>query len=244
MILMTRQAAQNFAPEELLEQFPNSPLREVSFEVRFAPRLRISSEIWKLQDALASEYPSVGTETNLTPTGLIQGHFFQTVDSENRVLASQNNFGLIKKRYPGFEAFLHEALAFTNRFCQIYGIDTLTRVGLRYSNQFLLPGGDRVRLSEWVNTFVDLGRVDLSTTAQFVVEMRSGFDDHGVTTRTALLTEPAVAYVLDVDCYVERNCAPTELARLLPTFHESAKRIFLEHMKPALKDEFRRRTQP
>jgi uncharacterized protein (TIGR04255 family) len=238
---MTSLAAQRFAPEELAEQFPNAPLREASFEVRFAPRLRITSEIWRMQDALAPEYPTFGTEPTLTPTGLVQGHYFQTQDGENKVVASQSNFGLIKKRYPGFSKFLEEALSYTNRFCAIYEIPAFTRVGMRYNNQFLLPGADRMRIAQWVNPFLDLTRVDLAKTTQFAVELRSAFDDHGVTARTALLNDPASAYVLDVDCYVERQCALSELASLLPKFHDTAKKIFLEHMKPALKDEFRRR---
>lgn len=238
---MTPQATQQFAPEELAEQFPNAPLREVSYEVRFAPKLRITSEIWRMQEALAPQYPVVGTEPNLTVTGLVQGHFFQTQDGENRVIISQSNFGLIKKRYPGFTEFLEEALSFTNRFCTIYEITSLTRVGLRYNNQFLLPGGDRTRIAHWVNPFLDLARVDLARTPQFAVELRSAFDHHGVTARTALLDDPAVAYVLDVDCYYDRPCLPTEVTGLLPKFHDAAKRIFLEHMKPVLKDEFRRR---
>lgn len=238
---MTPQAAQQLTPDELAEHFPNAPLREVSYEVRFAPKLRIISEIWRMQEALAPQYPALGTEPTLTHTGLTHTHFFQTADGENRVVISQSNFGLIKKRYPGFTEFLEEALAFTNRFCTIYEIPALTRVGLRYNNQFLLPGGDRNKLSEWVNPFLNLAAVDLARTQQFVVELRSASDEHGVTARTALLNDPAASYVLDVDCFVERSCLPAEVPSLLPKFHDTAKRIFLEHMKPVLKAEFRRR---
>lgn len=238
---MTPQTAQRFAPEELAEQFPNAPLQEVSFEVRFAPKLRIASEIWRMQEALASEYPQVGTEPSLTAAGLVQAHMFHNADGHNRVMVSQSNFALLKRRYPGFSAFLQEALAFTNRFCSIFGIDSFTRAGLRYSNQFLLPGGDRAKLSQWVSPFLDLSRVNLATTPQFIVELRSECNDHGVTARSALLSEPAPAYVLDTDCYAERHILPGELVSLLPKFHDSAKGIFLDHIKPVLKEEFRRK---
>jgi uncharacterized protein (TIGR04255 family) len=240
---MSTEARQQVAQEELAEQFANAPLREVSCEIRFDPKLRIGSEIWRLQEALSSVYPTVGTEPTLTSVGLVQGHFFLSTDGENRIVASQTNFGLIQKRYSGFDRFLGEVVSRCKHFCSLYDISSLTRVGLRYNNQFLLPDGDRVRLAQWVNPFLDLARIDLASTHQFVVELRSIVGDHGFTARTALLNDPAPAYVLDFDCYVERLSSPDEIEILLPKFHDRAKRAFLEHIKPALKDEFRRRPQ-
>lgn len=239
---MTSEALKHFAHEELTEQFANAPLREVSFEIRFDPKLRVGSEIWRLQEAIASKYPVLGSEPALMGVfGLVQANFFTTTDGENRIIASQNNFGIIHKRYAGFDQFKMEALTCSKQFCSLYDIHSLTRVGLRYNNQFLIPGGDRLRLADWVNPFVDLSRIDLTSTYQFVVEMRGTVDSHGFTCRAAMLNDPAPAYVLDLDCYVERPCSPDEIEQLLPMFHDRAKRAFLDHIKPVLKDEFRRR---
>jgi uncharacterized protein (TIGR04255 family) len=243
MKMIPAEARQQFAPEELAEQFPNAPLQEVSSEARFVPKLRIPSEIWKLQENLASAYPSFGQENTVTPTGLALTHYFSTSDGQNKILASQSNFALIARQYPGFSAFLDEVVQRTQSFCSIYEISSFIRLGLRYTNQFLLPGSDRTHLQDFVNPFVNFNRIDLASTTQFVVDIRSSVADHKITTRTALLDDPAPAYVLDIDCYADSPSRVSDVRTMLSKFHESAKTVFLEHITPTLKKEFRRKVK-
>jgi hypothetical protein len=53
-------ATRKFTNEELGEVFPANPIREVDFEIRFTPRLRIQAEMWRFQEGVMSEYPDVG----------------------------------------------------------------------------------------------------------------------------------------------------------------------------------------
>lgn len=238
---MQHEGNQQFAPEQFSEEFPNAPLVEVSYEMRFAPKLRVMAEIWKLQENLTSIYPEFGTENTIVGNGLLTSHYFKTPDGENKVVASQSNFALILKRYPGFNHFLEEAVTRTEHFCSVFEIGQLLRVGLRYNNQFLLPRGDQLALKDFVNTFVDLNRIDLANTSQFILLLRCALQDHDMTIRTAFISDPTPSYVLDLDCYTERACSPSELRGLLTNFHNSAKKVFLQHITPTLKDEFRRR---
>src|SRR6266536_3101778 len=57
-----------FSAEELAENFPNAPLSEASYEIRFDPKLRIPSEIWKVQEMVGSECPNFSME-NLVAIG-------------------------------------------------------------------------------------------------------------------------------------------------------------------------------
>src|SRR5262249_26582582 len=153
---------------------------------------------------------------------------------------SQQNLGIIVTSYPGFAEFNRKIVAWTQSFCEMYGIENVSRTGLRYVNNIVLPR--QARLSEYVNPFVDLNRFSLDTkNSQFVCEIRSAMSGHDLTIRTALIKEPIPSYMLDIDCYNERPVKPAEIVGLLTRFHESAKITFLEHIQLPLKDEFRRR---
>src|SRR5690242_1303251 len=58
-----------FTERELGEVFPANPIREVDFEIRFTPRLRVQAEMWRFQENLVAEYPEVGLESALLPSG-------------------------------------------------------------------------------------------------------------------------------------------------------------------------------
>lgn len=232
-----------FSPEELAENFPNAPLREASYEIRFPPRLRITQEIWRIQEQLGDEYPNFGTE-NVVGIGanLMTTHVFAAADNSRQIKVSQQNLAIIMTVYPGFAAFLRDVIGKTHKFCEMFSIEGLIRVGLRYTNNVLLPGGNRLQLGEYVNPLLDLSRISLRETNQFACEVRSVLADHSVTVRTALFSDPAAVYVLDIDTYVERSCKPSELEGLLSKFHGCAKMTFLDHIKPSLKAVFRGKT--
>jgi hypothetical protein len=55
-------------PKEALDEvFPRPAIREVVFEIRFAPRLRVNVDLWRIQDLVLDAYPTVGTESLLQP---------------------------------------------------------------------------------------------------------------------------------------------------------------------------------
>ncbi len=60
-------ATRKFTNEELGEVFPANPIREVDFEIRFAPRLRVQAEMWRFQESVVTEYPDVALESALLP---------------------------------------------------------------------------------------------------------------------------------------------------------------------------------
>ncbi len=60
-------ATRSFTKFEIDEEFPANPIREVDFEIRFTPRLRVPPELWRFQEDLEAEYPDVGLETASAP---------------------------------------------------------------------------------------------------------------------------------------------------------------------------------
>src|SRR5258706_1593333 len=93
-------AEKEFTADELGEIFPNSPLREVAFEIRFPPRLRVPAEIWRLQDQLVHKYPEVGKETTIQAAGAVTDVAVFQNPAENRLIkVSQQNFVIAFTRY-------------------------------------------------------------------------------------------------------------------------------------------------
>jgi|HubBroStandDraft_1064217.scaffolds.fasta_scaffold220508_2 uncharacterized protein (TIGR04255 family) len=232
-----------FSAEDLAENFPNAPLSEASYEIRFDPKLRIPAEVWKLQEQVGAACPNFSVENMLALGGTLMPSFtFASKDRTTIVRVSQQNLGIIMTSYPGFAEFHRKVVEWTGSFCTMYGVESIARTGLRYVNNIVLPR--QAPLSEYVNPFVDLTRFSSDTkNSQFVCEIRSAISDHDLMVRTALIKEPIPSYMLDIDCYVERPAKPGDIAGLLTRFHESAKVTFLEHIRPSLKAEFRRRTK-
>src|SRR6267142_1643371 len=116
---------------DLNEVFPNPPIREVAFEIRFAPRLRINADIWQLQDRLVESYPNVSTESITQPTGLININVFQSPDTGRLIKISQQNCVVAFTRYARFEDFKEEVTQRIGMLCETFNITSFTRVGLR-----------------------------------------------------------------------------------------------------------------
>jgi uncharacterized protein (TIGR04255 family) len=220
-----------FTPEELKEVFQNSPLREVAFEVRFPPRLRVPAEIWRLQDKLVQKYPEVGRETSIQANGAVTDVAVFQNPAESRVIkVSHQNFVIAFTRYVRFEEFKAEVLNETELFCSIFDIDLFSRIGLRYVNQITLPSTEPASLIAYLRPLVSFNSFAVEMVDQFALELRTHYRDHSATIRTALLPGLLRTYVLDIDCHTSVLTPAQECPMLLDRFHDSAQRVFLDHI--------------
>lgn len=227
----------SFTPEELEEVFPRPPLREVVFEVRFSPRLRVPAEIWKLQDQLVSSYPAVNKEPAIQANGTVTDVAVFQSPAESRVVkVSYQSFLVAFSRYTKFEDFREELKKRTDQFCSIFGIDAFTRVGLRYVNEISVPSQDPFSLLTYVRPYVNFERFPLGLVDQFAVELLSHYRDHLVTLRSALLPGLLRTYVLDIDCHTGASISVQEYTARVNQFHDSAQRLFLDHITDEFKE--------
>ncbi len=230
-------ASRIFTTEELAEVFPRPPLREVAFEVRFPPRLRVQAEIWRLQDQLVSKYPHVGKESALQPNGTILDVSVFGSPSESHVIKiTTQNFLIAFTRYTRFEDFKDEVAKRTEQFASIFGIETLSRIGLRYVNEIMFPSAEPFALLKYVRPILSFDRFPVSLVEQFAVELRSHYKAHLVTVRTALLPGVLQTYVLDIDCHITTPTPAREYLAMLDDFHDSGQRIFLDHITEDYKE--------
>jgi uncharacterized protein (TIGR04255 family) len=231
---------------ELDEIFPRPLIREVACEIRFAPRLRVNPEVWRIQDKLADDYPQLDQESVALAEGrLLQSYVFTNTTTNRIVKLSQENFAIIFNSYSSFEAFKEEALRRIRDFSELFEIQSFLRVGLRYVNHLDLPAENGIaKLQTLVNAPVDYDRFEASRIEQFLTEFRLRAKYHRLTVRGFLLQVPGdppmLKYLLDLDCYTTSPARPDNLSGLLDEFHTEIQAQFLEHIREECKQEMRK----
>jgi len=234
-----------FTNEQLEEVFPNPAVREVAFEIRFPPRLRVNAELWRFQDHLAEEYPNPDSEAVLMPPSAapINVSVFQSPATGRTVKVSQQNFVLAFTRYTCFEDFKAEVLAKTRVFCETFEVKSLTRVGLRYVNEIILPTGeDRASMLRFVRPIIDFSRVGIESVEEFFTQIRIRHRNHMVLLRSVTLPDSERrnrAYVLDIDCHSQGALPFGSLESVLDEYHDTAQRYFLDHITEEFKNKMR-----
>lgn len=233
-----------FSQEALEEVFPRPGIREVAFEIRFATRLRVNAELWKLQDQLVDEYPTTTTESIVQPgIGVLNLSVFQNPTAGRVIKVSQENFVIAFTNYTRFEDFKAEVINKTGRFCATFEVSSLTRAGLRYVNNIMLPApGETSSLLQFVRPLIDCERLELTGVDQFITEVRMRYAGHMVTLRSVLL--PTLEgrrriYVLDIDCYDEGQTPAKAVEEILDKYHDTAQRFFLDHITEEYKNVMR-----
>jgi uncharacterized protein (TIGR04255 family) len=221
----------SFTADELEEVFPANPIREVDFEIRFTPRLRIQAEMWRFQERIMTEYPDAGLESAILPNAAtLSVTVFQNQAKARLIKVSPQNMALAFSAYANFEEFKEEVLRRSGEFCEIFGVTSLTRVGLRYVNEIPLPTQEAESMSKYVRPLVAFERIPLETVQQFALQISATAHDHMVLLRTAMIAGPIRTYILDIDAYTELVKPASEINSLLDQFHETAQRVFLDHV--------------
>jgi uncharacterized protein (TIGR04255 family) len=230
---------------DLAEIFPRPAVKEVAFEVRFAPRFRIKEQMWRYQDIIANDYPVVSHENMLQSDGrVVVAYVFTNPTVGSVIKISESNFAVAVTKYATYENFKAEALARTNAFCRTFELRGFSRVGLRYINHIELAATEPFSLLErYVNVPLRFDRFDKSTITQLLSEFCMRFEAHQMTVRGALLQVPSpvntYVYVLDLDCYSEGNAegyTEHSLEAKSDAFHNAIQVQFLQHVT----DEYKR----
>jgi len=235
-------AIRKFTDNELGEVFPANPIREVDFEIRFNPRLRVQAEMWRFQERVVAEYPDVGLESALLPNGAtLNVTVFQNLRKARLIKVSPQNMAIAFSAYANFEEFKEEVLRRGTEFSEIFDVSSLTRVGLRYVNEIPLPTQQAESMTKYVNPLVDFGRIPLGSVQQFALQLSAQLGDHMIQVRTAMLAGPIRTYVLDIDAYTETVKSAAEIGGLLDQFHDTAQKVFLDHVTSDFKQVMRAR---
>jgi uncharacterized protein (TIGR04255 family) len=117
------------------EVYPNQPLIEVVFEIRFPGEPAVECQRDRFFSLIRDRYPKVfvpklkaGQAPSLSP------YHFRQQDEQASILTAINRVAYTTKRYPGFAEFKVEALRVTRLFAETFNLNRLHRIGLRYVN--------------------------------------------------------------------------------------------------------------
>jgi len=115
--------------------YPNQPLVDVVFEIRFPGEVRVECERHLFWEKIRDDYKKVlvPQKSGDTPLALMP-YKFRREDDSMTVMVCLNSFALSAARYPGYQEFSKEILRVYDLFGQTFDVDELTRVGWRYIN--------------------------------------------------------------------------------------------------------------
>jgi uncharacterized protein (TIGR04255 family) len=120
---------------EYKDIYPNSPLVEVVFEIRFPgePRVECNRDIF--YEKIRGDFPNVlvpSVKTGEFPA--LEPYRFESEDKLVGMMVAINKFAYYVRKYPGYSQFSKEVLKWGKEFVNIYRISNLNRSGLRCIN--------------------------------------------------------------------------------------------------------------
>lgn len=212
--------------------YPNSPLAEVVFELRFPGELAVECRRDEYYATIRGDFPYVwvpDVEAGKPPA--LQPYQFKSEGDAQAVMAAINRFAYSTKQYDGFARFKPRALELAEGFCDRFGIHKLNRIGLRYINiiPFVRDAG-RIPWQQYFTVRMSLpaGAFDCLTGVNIAYEAKC--DVGTITTRIACVRsdEAAEAFLLDFDFAKTESVTTAGLSAAIQEAHDETKRVFQE----------------
>ncbi|HKZ42030.1 MAG TPA: TIGR04255 family protein [Candidatus Hodarchaeales archaeon] len=211
--------------------YPNAPLVEVVFEIRFPGEPAIECHRDQFFQLIRSEYKNVwvpnlreGQAPALTP------YHFKSDDGLCTVMTAINRLAFSTKKYQGFENFKREVLRLMGLFTDSYEIGKLSRTGLRYINVIrYVPQDQKLPLSDYLNLELKLPDVFPGEFKKLDLAFVSIVKGGSITTRLGHMEAKdgsGDAILLDFDFAKEGNLDVKEISSYLDESHTSTKAFF------------------
>jgi uncharacterized protein (TIGR04255 family) len=228
-------------------------LAQVIFQLRFDPILLLEKEPpADFQQAVKERFPKVTEgqeieiETRMSLVPETRADFRRvrprwvlgTKDASRSLTVSSTMFSLEYTRYENIEATRDDFEFLWSRFQKAYGVDSLSRVGLRYVDRVLRPEGDPLEWDKWI--------ADPLISATLPMEPPPGHDlcrsmhalhwvgdDHRITFQFGIFNAhnfpgPVVQkeYILDYDCSSIGAVEAAEVLACLTKYHDLLSVLF------------------
>lgn len=116
-------------------KFPNQQLRSVSLETFFPGRFATTTAWPTVQELLSDSLPNLyvpGDRPDQAPA--LRPYHLRNVEGTRSLALAINQATYVALEYPGFEAFVGEAVPLLERVHREVGVTKLTRVAYRYEN--------------------------------------------------------------------------------------------------------------
>lgn len=231
VLKMTRNALSSKIKSEV---YPNSPLVEVVFEIRFPGEPIVECKRDVFFDFVKKDYPQVLVpQIKENVFVALQPYRFEKADKSAGIMLAINRFSYYDRKYSGFASFEREVLNLTGKFKKSFPkINDLARIGFRYVNiipftreEGTIPADKFLNLKLQLPAMVSEKFDNLSI--GFVVKA----EDKTITTRIETLTaidQNRESILLDIDCARETDLSIKSIEKHLKDSHKCAKRLFEE----------------
>jgi uncharacterized protein (TIGR04255 family) len=220
------------------EIYPNSPLVEVVFEIRFPGEPMVECRRHEFFARVRDEYPRVLVPQIQVPSfPALDPYQFEREDRYAGVLLAMDKFGYYTRRYPGFREFRRTFLKLAAVFGEIFNIEKLKRTGWRYINiiPFTREGGN-IPLNRFLDIGPFLGRdqMDSAWTSReqyenLSITLMSRIEHCSVTTKLESIIssdQSREALLLDFDCAKLENLIFSETHAYMDESHRVARKLF------------------
>jgi uncharacterized protein (TIGR04255 family) len=226
---------------EYTDIYPNSPLVEVVFEIRFPGEPKIECNRDVFYERIRQDFPIV-LVPSIKPGGFpaLEPYRFEGQDLKAGMMLALNKFAYYVRQYPGYDMFAKGALKWINEFGRIYRISKLSRSGLRYIN--IIPFSREsglIPLNRFLKIRLDLPAVYPDNFENLSLVFISKTEGGSITTKIDSIISADrshEAILLDFDYAKERDLAIESVEGYIEESHTYTKRMFEE----LITDEYRR----
>ena len=214
------------------EIYPNSPLVEVIFEIRFPGDPVVECRRDSFFDLVRDEYSNVFVpQTKEGGFVALEPYHFEKKDRSAGIMLSINRFSYYCRKYPGFIVFKKEVLKLIKTFRKVYPkIHILNRSGFRYVNiipftreENMVPFNRLFKLRLQLPGTIPEKYTDVSL--GFIAKIEEG----SITTRVENLKvtdQSGEAILLDIDYAKEDGLFITKIEKYLDESHNHARQLF------------------
>ncbi len=214
------------------EIYPNSPLIEVIFEIKFPGEPVVECRRDIFYELVRGDYPKVLVPSTKEGSFVaLEPYRFEKEDGSSGVMLAINKLSYYSRKYPGFKNFRKESLSLISKFRKAYPkINKLSRTGFRYVN--IIPFTREEGLIP-IENFLNVGLKMPGVIPEKYNNISIGFvvdsDGGSVTTRIETMTtadQTGEAMLLDIDYAKERNLAIGSVSKYIDESHKCARQLF------------------
>lgn len=218
-----------------IEIFPNSPLVEVVFEIRFPGDPVFECQRDKIFAEFKAEFPRVDVPTMFPHDRLpsFVPYKFVSEDGSESLAVAINSIFYSTSKYPGFDKFSFRALGILQRIAKNFPIKNLKRTGLRYVN--LIPfsrENGTVPLRRFLNLEIKMSDSVSNEFQDINVGFVSKFEQGELTTRIGRSEKKkggsGEAIVLDFDYAKTTNLDFKDIDKYMQESHDHTKKFFAD----------------
>lgn len=210
------------------EIYPNSPLVEVIFEIRFPGEPVVECRRDTFYELVRKDYPKVFVPSaNLG----LEPYRFEKEDESSGIMLAINKLSYYSRKYPGFKEFRKEVIKLITSFRKAYPkISKLNRTGFRYVNiiPFTREEGI-VPMDKFVNLKIQAPSSIPDKYDKISIGFVSKRSSGSVTTRVESMSaaeKSAEAILLDIDYAKEKNLSISNYRKYLDISHQNARQLF------------------